>query len=513
MLTQTSANNKRIVKNTLLLYLRMIVMMFIGLYTSRVILNALGVSDLGLQNVAGGVVSMFTFLNGTLASGTQRFISYDLGSGDTIQLKKTFQTAMTLHLILALVIVLLSETVGLWYMYNKLNVEPGRMEAALWCFHLSVISSVVSIIQVPFMSCLIAHEKMGAFAYMTIYDATCKLLAAYLIMMVSFDRLIFYSSLCLVFSLIGTYIYNFYCRRHFDECSFTFGYDKAVFRKMLSFSSWNTLGCMAVVGQTTGVNLVINLFCGTAINGARAIAFQANGLIMRFVDNFQVAMNPQIIKYYSSNDIDNMSRLVIRGALIASFLLLFLGIPLFIEIEWVINLWLGKCPDYVPIFLRIVLIESLFRTMGNPTITAMHATGQMKEVNYTVGLILLCILPVSYLLFKLGFSVEFVLAANVIPWVIVPFVRIHWLNKYADNRFPTQKYLKQVYCKMPLLAILMFSVPYFIKCQMTDDNFLTFVIVGFASVITSSSVIYFWGMDSEMRLATNNMIKKIISKI
>lgn len=494
-----SENNKRIAKNTLLLYVRMIIMMFIGLFTTRVILNALGVSDLGLMNIAGGVVSMFTFLNGTLASGTQRFISYDIGTGDKRQLTNTFRSAMTLHLLLAVIVVLLCETIGLWYVYNKLNVEPGRFYAALCCFHISAFTCFINILQVPFMSCLIAHEKMGTFAYMTIFDATTKLLSAYLIMIVPWDRVISYSILGMTFSLISTYIYNWYCRKHFEECSFSLGYDKRIFKNMLSFSGWNVFGSLAGTAQGTGVNLVLNLFCGTLVNGARGIAFQTNSWVTRFVDNFQVALNPQIVKYYASGDMDNMSKLVIRGALISCFLLLFLGIPLFIEIDFVINLWLGECPQYVPTFLRIAMIETLFRTMGNPTITAMHATGKMKELNLSVGVILLLIVPISYVLFKIGWEVEQVVAANVIPWIIVPFIRIYWLNKFTQKSFPVREYALRVYCKMPLLALIMFAIPYTIKISSHFNDWGAFILVGFSSATTSAIIIYYLGMDKEMR--------------
>lgn len=498
-------NNKRIAKNTLLLYARMLAMMFIGLFTTRVILNALGVSDLGLMNVAGGIVSMFMFLNGTLASGTQRFISYEIGSNNVVKLRKVFRSAMTLHLLLAFIIVILSETIGLWYMYNKLNVEPGRFEAALWCFHLSVISCFLGIIQVPFMSCLVAHEKMDTFAYMTIFDALNKLVSAYLIMIVPWDKVIFYSSLGFIFSLVSIAIYNWYCRKHFEECSFSFGYDKSIFKEMLSFSGWNAFGCLAATAQSTGVNLVINFFCGTVVNGARGIAFQANSWVTRFVDNFQVALNPQIIKYYAAGQIEKFSNLVIRGAQLSSLLLLLLGIPVFLEIEWLINLWLGKTPEYVPIFLRILMIETLFRTMGNPTIMAMHATGKMKMLNLTVGIILLLIVPISYTLFEFGVSVEIVVAANVIPWMIVPFVRIYWLNRYTDNQFPIKRYLK-LYIKIPILAVIIFIISYFVKIGINRNDFFSVILIGIISIIIAFITIYVLGISSNDR----NFIKKNI---
>ena len=452
----TDNSNKKIAKNTLLLYIRMLFMMAIGLFTSRVILNALGISDMGLMSVAGSVITMFTFLNATLTSGTQRFISYAIGENNAQRLRAVFKSAMTLHLLLAIIIFFLGETLGLWYVYNKLNVEPGRFQAAMWCYQLSIISTVVGMVQLPFNSALIAHEKMNIYAYMTIFDAVFKLLAAYLIQIVCFDRLIFYSILIFAAELLSTFLYNLYCRKHFKECSFSFGYDKGIFRNMLSFSGWNTLGCLAAMGQGTGVNLIINSFCGTVVNGARGIAFQANGWVTRFVENFMVALNPQIIKSYASGDIQRMSSLVINGARFGCYLFLLLGIPLFVEIEFVLKLWLGQCPEHTVAFMRIVMIETLFKTMGTPTVTAMHATGQMKLLNITVGSILLLIVPVSYVCFRLGLSPEQVLLINIIPWIVVPFIRVFLVKKYSQGKFPVGQYLYQVVLKTTAMALLMF---------------------------------------------------------
>lgn len=495
------SSNKQIAKNTLFLYLRMIVMTFIGLFTTRVILNALGVSDLGLMNVAGSVVGMFTFLNGTLSSGTQRFLSYALGEGDIQKLKKTFSSALTLHLLLALIIVVLGETVGLWYVYNKLVVEPGRFEAAMVCYQLSILGTFIGIVLVPFNSALVAHEHMGMYAYMAIYDAVAKLLAAYLIQIVPWDRVIFYSTLTFVIGFIPTFIYNWYCRKHFEECAFRFGFDKKIFKEMLSFSGWNTIGCLAAMGQGTGVDLILNAFFGTIVNGARGIASQANNWVYKFVSSFLTAVNPQITKSYAAQDYTRTGSLVCNGARFGCYLYLFLGIPLFIEIEWVLTIWLGECPEHTVMFLRILMIELLFRTMGEPTITAMHATGQMKAVNLTVAIILLAIVPMSYILARLGYSSEVILAANVIPWIIVPPIRVMWVNKFSGGNFPIKRYLLQVMIKTLILAALMMIAPYgvYYMTESIDNGLIQFLAVGITSVISSSLIIYYLGLDKQLR--------------
>lgn len=500
MFTTVSDNNRRIAKNTLLLYVRMLFMMVIGLYTSRVILNVLGVSDMGLMSVASSVITMFTFLNSTLASGTQRFISFAIGEGNAERLRAVFRSAMTMHLLLAVIIFILGETLGLWYVYNKLNVASGRFYAALWCYQLSIISTMVGMIQLPFNSAMIAHEKMGIYAYMTIYDAVFRLLAAYLIQIVDFDKVIFYSILTFLVELTSTFLYNWYCRSRFVECSFTFGYDKGIFKKMLSFSGWNTFGCLAAMGQGTGVNLVINSFCGTVVNGARGIAFQANGWVTRFVENFMVALNPQIVKSYASGDIQRMSGLVINGARFGCYLFLLLGIPLFIEIEYVLRLWLGQCPEHTVAFMRIVMIETLFKTMGTPTVTAMHATGHMKWLNITVGSILLVIVPVSYICFCLGLSPEQVVLVNVIPWIIAPFVRVLLVKKYTQGKFPVGRYIKQVLLKTTLMAAFMFLPPLYVSYMMRDaTDWLRLCVVFACGIMFSSFIIYYIGFDKKYR--------------
>jgi Na+-driven multidrug efflux pump len=507
----TDNSNKIIAKNTLLLYIRMLFMMAIGLFTSRVILTALGISDMGLMSVAGSVITMFTFLNATLTSGTQRFISYAIGENNAQRLRAVFKSAMTLHLLLAIIIFFLGETLGLWYVYNKLNVEPGRFQAAMWCYQLSIISTVVGMVQLPFNSALIAHEKMNIYAYMTIFDAVFKLLAAYLIQIVCFDRLIFYSILIFAAELLSTFLYNLYCRKHFKECSFSFGYDKGIFRNMLSFSGWNTLGCLAAMGQGTGVNLIINSFCGTVVNGARGIAFQANGWVTRFVENFMVALNPQIIKSYASGDIQMMSSLVINGARFGCYLFLLLGIPLFVEIEFVLKLWLGQCPEHTVAFMRIVMIETLFKTMGTPTVTAMHATGQMKLLNITVGSILLLIVPVSYVCFRLGLSPEQVLLINIIPWIVVPFIRVFLVKKYSQGKFPVGQYLYQVVLKTTAMALLMFVPIWLFSYYMQSyTDWIRFCAIFTSSLVFSAMVIYYIGLEQKYRIL---LVEKLKVKI
>lgn len=491
-----SLDNKRIAKNTLLLYFRMLFMMFIGLFTSRVILNALGVSDLGLMTVAGSVILMFTFLNGTLESGTQRFISFAIGEGNKEKLKSTFASAMTMHLALALVIVLLGETIGLWYVYNKLNVPPGRFEAAMWCYQLSILSTFVGIILVPFGSALIAHEKMGMYAYMSIYDASMKLLAAYLIQIIPYDRLIFYSILTFCINLVPTFIYNWYCRAHFEECGFRYSFDKKLFKEMFSFSGWNVFGCLASMGSGTGVNLVINIFCGTVVNGARSIAFQANGWVNKFVQNFLVAINPQVVKSYAEGNVKQMFSVAKNGSKFGAFLVLMLGCPLMIEMQNVLLLWLGQVPEHTVLFTRVAIAESIIRTISRPMVEIIHATGKMKMPNLTSGMVLLMIVPISYLLLANGVNIDYVVIVNLLPWMCEIGFNFYFVSKYTGVN--TFEYFPDVFAKLMLLSLISLPLPILFHYIM-PEGFLRLCLVFGSSIIVYCVSMLYIGVDSDTR--------------
>ena len=496
------------------MYVRMLIMMFIGFYTSRVVFKALGISDLGIINVAGSVLAMFSFINETFVTGTQRFLSFAIGEGNPEKLKKTFRCAFTIHVLIATLIFILGETIGLWYVCNKLVVDPNRFTAALWCYQLSIISTVIGIIQIPFQSALIAHEKISIYAYMSIYDAVGALMVAYLIQTIPLDRIIMYSSFTFAVSFMPTFFYNYYCRKHFKECAFRCGYDKEIFKNMVGFSGWNTLGCLSGMGQGAGINLILNAFCGTVINGARGIALQANGWANKFVNSFLAAINPQIVKSYASGDIDRMSVLVINGSRFGCYLFLLLSIPLFLKIDFILNIWLGQCPPYTIALMRIAMLETFFKTMGVLTVTAMHATGRAKLLNIVISPFLLLILPLSYFLFKIGFTPEMVMLANVIPWTIIPLIRVYLLKKCTNNQFSAHKYFVQVYLKTIVMAIMMFMVPFFFSLNiLKSETFIDFMLVSIISVLTSSLVIYYIGINAHYREKLKLIVRQKISRI
>lgn len=502
-----NVNNKRIAKNTLMLYIRQLLTMLIGLYTSRVVLATLGISDYGLYNVVGGVVVMFNFIQGTIAGGAQRFLSFEIGRGNNDALKKVFSTSIMAHLLVVAIIFLLSETVGLWFLQNKMVFEPGRETAAFWVYQFSILSCLASIMQSPFMASLIAHERMNIYAYMGIYDAVIKLVVVILIQWSPIDRLVYYAFLILLASLTSNLIYNTYCRHHFIECRLSLNFDKVTFKKMFNYSVWDTLGGIAAVGQVQGVNIVINMFCGTVVNAARGISVTVNTMVMQFVNNFLMAANPQLVKYYANNQLKEMANLAINTACYSTYLLLLIGIPVFVEIEYLLHLWLGEYPDYAPVFCRIILIQSLVQAMGTPTMRSLHAVGNIRMMNLLVGTLLLLILPLTYLLFKLGCSAELVLTANIIPWLIAIPIRLLLLKRYIG--FPFWQYIQKVLIKGGLIILLCSALPVMIHELVQPEGFLRFILVGLTSVLASATIIFYIGINKEIRIIIIDRMKKI----
>lgn len=322
-MSDTSANNKRIAKNTLMLYIRMLFTMAVSLFTSRVVLNTLGVEDYGIQNVVGGVISMFTFINGGMVSSTQRYLNFEIVKGNADRLRSVFNTALQIHALIALVIIILGETVGLWFLLEKLVIPEERMTAAMWVYQCSIIACAVNILSVPYNADIIAHEKMSAFAYISILDVTLKLVIVYLLVVSPIDKLIAYAILTLLVQLLIRYVYTRYCNKHFQESFVEWRFNKPLFKEMLSFAGWSFLGNLAAILYTQGLNMMLNIFFGPVVNAARGIAVQVQSAVHQFVSGFQTALNPQITKNYASGDLEQMHSLMFRSARF-SFLLLFL---------------------------------------------------------------------------------------------------------------------------------------------------------------------------------------------
>ena len=496
-MSDTSANNKRIAKNTLLLYVRMLFMMAISLFTSRVILATLGVEDYGIQNVVGGIVAMFGFLNGSMSSATQRYITFALGKGDKDRLQTVFCTALQIHALIAVIIVLLGETVGLWFLYNKMQLPADRMDAAFWVLQCSIVSTVVMIVSVPYNACIIAHEKMSAFAYISVLEAVLKLVIVYLLLVFPFDKLIVLAVLTLIVQLFIRFCYSIYCHRHFEETKYKHVWDKSLFKEMNSFAVWSLWGNLSVVLYTQGLNMILNVFFGPVVNAARAIAVQVQGAVQQFVGNFQMALNPQITKNYASGNLEQMHSLMFRSARFSFLLLFFLSLPVLLETEFILTLWLKTVPENAVVFTQIMICISLIYTTANPCVIANQATGKVKVYQMVVGGILLTILPISYIVLKLGAPAYSVFIVHFCVESVAQFTRMYMLRKLIF--LPVRHYLHNIYSPIVATVAVAIILPIIIHMQLAD-GWMRFIAVGFASVLSVGASAFFIGFTKNERL-------------
>ena len=505
-----TSNNKRIAKNTMFLYIRMLFTMVVSLYTSRVVLQTLGVDDFGIYNVVGGVVSMFGFLNGTISGATQRFLSYELGRNDFLRLRKVFNTAIGIHAIISLAIIILAETIGLWFVLNKLVIPEDRMTAAIWVYQFSIASSVVFLMSMPYNACIIAHEKMSAFAYIGILDVILKLLIVYLLVIGNIDKLILYAVLMFLVQLLIRFIYNIYCTRHFEESKFKVEWDKPLAKEMTGFATWTLFGGFANIGFTQGINILLNMFFGPAVNSARAIAVQVDHAVQGFVTNFQTALNPQIIKNYASNNIDEVYTLVIASSKYSYYLLFIMACPIYFEAATILNIWLDIVPNHTINFLRITLLVLLINALSNPLITAVNATGKLKNYQIIVGTILLLIVPIAYIALKYGCSPEFVFWIYFGFSVIAQAARI-WLVRGLIS-LSLIRYFKDVILRIGFVTILSLITPFLVWYNLPQTIFrlmLTCLICTLSILI----VIYYVGISNQERRFINIRIKAILSHL
>ena len=427
-MSEISSNNKRIAKNTLMLYIRMLITMIVGLFTSRVVLQALGVEDYGIYNVVGGVVSMFSLLSGSLSAAIGRFITFELGRNDIEKLRKVFSSAVTIQILLALIITVFAETIGLWFLNNKLVIPEERMFAAQWVYQLSILTFAINLISVPYNAAIIAHERMSTFAYMSILDVFGRLLIAYSIYYTSCDKLIFYGILCAALSLLNRLIYGIYCKKHFEECSYHFSFDKSLLKQMFGFAGWNFIGASSAVLRDQGGNMLLNIFCGPTANAARGIAMQVNSAVHGFVSNFMTALNPQITKSYASGDHDYMMSLIYKGARFSFYILLILSLPVIINVNYILTLWLGVVPEHTTIFVQLVLIFAMSESLATPLVTAMLATGNIRNYQIIVGGLQMMNLPISYIFLKLGYPPETIFIVAIFISICCEMARLYMLR-------------------------------------------------------------------------------------
>lgn len=510
-MTEQAENTKRIAKNTLMLYVRMLFGMLVSLYTSRVVLQALGVEDYGIYNVVGGVVAMFSMISNSLSSSVGRFLTFELGKGDMEGLKKVFSTSLSIHVALALVIVLLSETLGLWFLNTHMTIPENRLYAANWVFQASVLTFVINLLSVPFSASIVSHERMSAFAYIGILDIMLRLLIVLFIAYSgwNFDRLIIYSLLLVGVVCIMQAIYWNYCTRNFEECKFGFSFDVNYWKEMSSFAGWNFIGCTAGLLKDQGVNILLNLFIGPIINAARGIANTVNNVLASFSGNFMTALNPQITKSYAAGNYDYMFSLVERGSRFSYYILLLFALPMLFETEFVLTLWLKHYPAHTVNFVRLILIVTMCDILSNTLINLQVATGKIRNYQLVVGGMLLMNFPLSYFCLKMGFPPESTLIVALIVAVCCLFLRLFFLRKMVG--LSMKRYLCKVCGNILFVTLVAAIIPALLFFRMSD-GWVRFLIVCIISILITITSIYWIGCNANERNFIREKVFKIIRK-
>ena len=510
-MTSNSANNKRIAKNTLLLYVRTILVMAISLFTSRIVLETLGVDDYGIYNVVGGFVAMFSLISSSLSSSIMRFITFELGHGDSAKLKSIFSTAINIQVGLSILILVLIETIGLWFLNYKMNIPPDRMIAANWVLHCSAVTFVIQLISVPYNSVIVAHEKMSAFAYISILEVTLKLIIVYLLYVSSYDKLIIYAILHVFVAIIIRMVYGVYCTRHFAESRYHKVYDKALLKEMTGFAGWTFFTNAAFLFNTQGVNILINQFFNVAANAARGIATQVQSALMQFVGNFTTAMNPQITKLYAAGNLADMEKLVIRGAKFTYMLSLLICLPVLVETEYILSLWLVEVPPHTVAFIRLTIIGTMIDRVGITSYTACMATGTIRRYVIWVTSIGCLVFPLTWLVYLLGGSVETTYIIFALVYVGVDCVRL-WMMKGLLN-FPVWNFVKEVVFRSLLVTAIAVILPLFfvIICSPSFIRLTASVLLCLASTGLS---VYLIGLSvNERQIITAKVMGFVKSKI
>lgn len=485
--------------------------MLVSLYTSRVVLNTLGVEDYGTYNVIGGVVTMFGFFNGAMVSATQRFLSFEIGRNDYAQLRRTFNATLIIHIAIAFLVFILAETIGLWFLNNYLVISVGRMEAARWIYHLSVLSFMIAILQVPFNAIIIAHERMKVYAYVSILEVLLKLGIVFMLTLIAFDKLKLYGILLLLVTVIIASIYRIYSQIQFSETRFDFVKDKALYKILISYSGWNLFGNIASVAKGQGVSIILNLFFGTVVNAAQGIANQFYAAVNSFVNNFQMASNPQIIKSYASDNRESMINLVLRTSKFSFYLLFMLTLPVMLEIDYILRIWLKLVPEYTSIFTILILINALIDSVSGPLMTSLQATGKIKVYQSLVGVLLILILPISYLFFKAGYPPLYTFIVSIAISIIALCLRL-LLTKKQISEFSIPRFLTEVLLRNFPIIILTAFIPWLIKANM-HPGMMRFFLVTLISLTISFVSIYFIGFNRNEKKFAKDALKIFISKI
>lgn len=488
MTNQTSENNKRIAKNTLSMYIRMLFLMFISFYTSRILLQTLGIEDFGIYNIVGGIVVLFTFVNGAMTTGTQRHLSYGLGRFDG-NVSRIFSACMYIHIIFALIIVLLAETIGLWFLNTKLNFPLNRLVAVNWIYQLSILSCVIQIVRVPYNALIIAYEEMSFYAYLGIIEGLMKLGIIYLLFLASYDRLIFYAILIVIVNAIVSFAFYAYCKKKMPEILFVSVKDRLLYKSLLTFSGWTIFGSLANIARSQGLNIIINVFYGVTLNAAIGIANQVNAGISQFVTGFQQAFNPQLTKVAAQGDRDYQMRLINMTAKYSYMILLFFAVPVLINLDTILVWWLGEYPPYSIELCFWIVVATLIDSLSGPLWVTIFAYGKIKNYQIVVSLVLLLILPISYTCGYIGVKPQVAFACMALLNAVAAIVRLFFMR--CQINFNISSFC--VNTILPVLTVTIIIIVSTYLCYLLPlpkNNWATYITTSIVCIIEIVSILY-----------------------
>lgn len=504
---QSSNINKRIAKNTLFLYIRMFVMMLTALFTSRIVLDVLGAADYGLNNVIGGVVVLFSFLNSALLSATQRFLNFHLGRKDYKQTNVVFCMSLNTYMLLSILVIILGETVGLWFVNTKLNIPIERMYAAQWVYQFTLIQFVINLLRVPYNASIIAYERMNFFAYISLVEVIAKLFVVYLLYITTFDKLIFYSFLYTIVPLIITFAYKLYCNRHFDTTKYRAVWDRTAFKEMFSFSGWSLFGSLANLSAQQGLNILINIFYGVTVNAAAGIANQVSHNVYGFISNFQTAFQPQIVKTYAAQDVERFHKLIFQTSKFSYFMVIILVLPILFTLDGILEIWLKQVPEYTAIFCRLILIFLSIETITAPLWMSVQATGKIRNYQILMASLIFLNFPIAYIVLKAGLPVYTVWVVRIIMNIVTMTARCIYMKKKLD--FPLLPYLRKVI--VPILSVTIVALPIPIILHYCISEFwVNLIVVGITTMLVTMFDVYFIGMNAhEKEMVRDTILKKV----
>lgn len=502
-------DNKRLAKNTMVLYVRSFIVLLLSLFTSRITLQALGVDNYGINSAVGGVIGMFHLISSSLSKSISRFITFELGHGDSHKLKKIFSTAINIQLGIGAIILLLGETVGVWFLNTQMNIPEGRMYAANWVLQCSIWSFFIGLTQTPYSACIIGHEKMKALTIFNIVDTILRVIIVLLLYISPFDKLITIAILGFVVSLLMRIAQRIYCGRKFEECHYQFVFDKSLMKEMTGFAGWSFLTNTTWLFNTQGVNILINIFFGVSYNAARGLAHKIEGVVKRFTNDFTVALNPQITKSYAAGEIDEMNKLICRGTRLTYYLMFVMSLPFIFEAYYALYLWLGMVPDYTVIFYRLSLIATLITMIGGTGLTAIQATGNIKWYTITMTCIAFLVFPMTWIAYKYGYPVEWSYIIFIIIYIIIDIVRLFFMRHLWG--FPIMMFVKEAIVPIMLVSIISIIFPSLIYFNM-EQSLIRAAFVTVVSLLSGLGAVYTVGLKKSERVMLRNKINDTINK-